>query len=175
MRQLCRERSCSYPGRSVRLCAREYTGALLAAMSEVTGQKSADGIVVDSYRMKRRPEAKGENFPRCSVLSLGRPALVRCDRRDGGSEILMVDQNGSPLVDLSDYGSTLLVTARCGPACWVVWEGGDKIPCLSLLVPNPGNLEQNGKDFNEAAQKNPYPQSGDPRLGSCDPTEATLR
>jgi len=83
--------------------------------------------------MKRRPEAKGENFPRCSILSLGRPAHIRCDRRDGGSEILMVDQNGSPLVGLSDYGPTPLVTARCGPACRVVWEGGDRNPFLSLL------------------------------------------
>ena len=84
--------------------------------------------------MKRRPEAKGENFPRCSILSLGRPAHIRCDRRDGGSEILMVDQNGSPLVGLSDYGPTPLVTARCGPACRVVWEGGDRNPFLSLLA-----------------------------------------
>ena len=83
--------------------------------------------------MKRRPEAKGENFPRCSILSLGRSAHIRCDRRDGGSEILMVDQNGSPLVGLSDYGPTPLVTARCGPACRVVWEGGDRNPFLSLL------------------------------------------
>ena len=83
--------------------------------------------------MKRRPEAKGENFPRCSILSLGRPAHIRCDRRDGGSEILMVDLNGSPLVGLSDYGPTPLVTARCGPACRVVWEGGDRNPFLSLF------------------------------------------
>ena len=111
-------------------------------MSEVIGQKSADGIVVDSHRMKRRHEAKGENFPRCSILSLGRPALIRCDRRDGGSEILMVDQNGSPLVGLSDYGPTLLVTARCGPACRVVWEGGDKSPFLSLLAPVIGSIDE---------------------------------
>jgi hypothetical protein len=53
-------------------------------MVEVIGQKSADGIVVDSYLMMRRPEAKGEIFPLCSVLSLGRPAYVRGDRRDDG-------------------------------------------------------------------------------------------
>jgi hypothetical protein len=37
------------------------------------------------------------------------------------------------LVDLSDYGPTFLVTARCGPACRVVWEGGGRNPFLSLL------------------------------------------
>ena len=58
--------------------------ALHVVMHEVIGQKSADGIVVDSYLMMRRPEAKGENFPLCSVLSLGRPAHVRGDRRDNG-------------------------------------------------------------------------------------------
>ena len=36
------------------------------------------------------------------------------------SEIFMVNL----LVDLSDYGPTFLVTARCGPARRVVWEGG---------------------------------------------------
>jgi hypothetical protein len=28
----------------------------------------------------------------------------------------------------SDYGPTLVVTARCGPACRVVWEGGGSKP-----------------------------------------------
>ena len=84
MRQLCREGSCSYPGRSVRLCDRHGVVALHAAMHEVIGQKSADGIVVDSYLMMRRHEAKGDNFPLCSVLSLGRPAHARGDRRDDG-------------------------------------------------------------------------------------------
>jgi hypothetical protein len=37
--------------------------ALHVAMHEVIGQKSADGIVVDSYLMKRRPEAKEESLP----------------------------------------------------------------------------------------------------------------
>jgi len=68
--------------------------ALHAAMHEVIGQKSADGIVVDSYQMKRRPEAKGENFPLCSILSLGRPVHVRGDRRVDGKEIFMVNQVG---------------------------------------------------------------------------------
>ena len=72
--------------------------------------------------MKRRPEAKGENFPLCSILSLGRPVHVRGDRRDDGNEIIRVNQNVSRLVNLSDYGPALLVTARCGPACRVVWE-----------------------------------------------------
>ena len=58
--------------------------ALHVAMHEVIGQKSAEGIVVDSSLMKRRPEAKGENFPSCSILSLGRPAHIRGDRRDDG-------------------------------------------------------------------------------------------
>ena len=59
-------------------------GAHHAVMHGVTGQKSADGIVADSYLMMRRPEAKGENSPLCSILSLGRPAHVRGDRRDNG-------------------------------------------------------------------------------------------
>ena len=47
--------------------------ALHVVMHEVIGQKSADGIVVDSLLMKQRPEAKGASFPSCSILSLGRP------------------------------------------------------------------------------------------------------
>ena len=35
--------------------------ALPVVMHGVIGQKSADGIVVDSYLMKRRPEAKEES------------------------------------------------------------------------------------------------------------------
>jgi len=70
-------------------------------MHEVIGQKSADGIVVDSYQMKRRPEAKGEDFPSCSILSLSRSVHVRVHRRVGGSEIFMVNQNGSLLVACS--------------------------------------------------------------------------
>ena len=38
------------------------------------------------------------------------------------------------LVDLSDYGPTFLVTARCGSARRVVWEGGGRNPFLSLLA-----------------------------------------
>jgi hypothetical protein len=45
------------------------------------------------------------------------------------SEIFMVNL----LVDLSDYGPTFLVTARCGPTRRVVWEGGGRNPFLSLL------------------------------------------
>jgi hypothetical protein len=48
------------------------------------------------------------------------------------SEIVMVNL----LVDLSDYGPTFLVTARCGPARRVVWEGGGRNPFLSLLGVN---------------------------------------
>jgi hypothetical protein len=48
------------------------------------------------------------------------------------SEIFMV----TLLVDLSDYGPTFLVTARCGPARRVVWEGGGRNPFLSLLGVN---------------------------------------
>ena len=36
----------------------------------------------------------------------------------------MVSQNGLRLVNLPDYGPAFLVTARCGPACRVVWAGG---------------------------------------------------
>ncbi len=45
--------------------------ALHVAMREVIGQKSADGIVVDSYLMKRRPEAKEESLPLCSISQFG--------------------------------------------------------------------------------------------------------
>ena len=96
MRKLCRKRSCSYPGRSVRLCAREDAGAPLAVVHGVPGQKSADGIVVDSQQMKRRPEAKRENFASCSILSMARPVHVRVDRRGGEYEIFKVGQNVSP-------------------------------------------------------------------------------
>ncbi len=75
--------------------------ALHVVMHEVIGQKSADGIVVDSYQMKRRPEAKGENFPSCSILSLSRSVHVRVHRRVGGNEIFRVNQNGSLLVACS--------------------------------------------------------------------------
>ena len=90
-------------------------------------RSSADGIVVDSYEMKRRPEAKRENFPLCSILCLGRPVHVRCDRRDGGFGIFRVSQMFH-LGYSSDYGPILLVTARCGPACRVLWEGGGSKP-----------------------------------------------
>jgi hypothetical protein len=68
--------------------------ALPVAMHEVTGQKSADGIVVDSLLMKRRPEAKRGNFPLCSILSLSRPVHVRVLRRGDGREIFKENQNG---------------------------------------------------------------------------------
>ena len=70
--------------------------APLAVMLEVTGQKSADGIVVDSRRMKRRPEAKRESSPSCSILSLGREVHIRCNRRDVGFGIFKVIQNVLP-------------------------------------------------------------------------------
>ena len=94
------------------------------AMHGVTGQKSAEGIVVDSYWMKRRPEAKRENSPLCSILSMSRPVHIRVLRRGNGNGIFKVNQNGFLLVCLSDYDPTLLVTARCGPACRLVWEEG---------------------------------------------------
>ncbi len=58
--------------------------ALHVVMHEVIGQKSADGIVVDSYRMRRRPEAKREDLPLCSILSLDRLVHVRGYRRVSG-------------------------------------------------------------------------------------------
>ena len=66
------------------------------AMHEVIGQKSADGIVVDSLQMKRRPEAKRENFASCSILSLNRPVHVRGDRRAGDHVIFKVNQASVP-------------------------------------------------------------------------------
>jgi hypothetical protein len=70
-------------------------GAPLVVMHEVIGQKSAEGIVVDSCLMKRRPEAKREYFPLCSILSLSRPVHVRVLRRDDGNGIFKVNQDGS--------------------------------------------------------------------------------
>jgi len=69
--------------------------ALHVVMHEVIGQKSADGIVVDSFFLKRRPEAKRENTPLCSILSMSRPVHIRVLRRGDGSEIFIVNQSGS--------------------------------------------------------------------------------
>jgi len=57
--------------------------ALHVVMREVIGQKSAEGIVVDSYLMKRRPEAKDESLPSCSIsqfrpTGLGKSWWARC-------------------------------------------------------------------------------------------------
>ena len=95
MRQLCREGSCSYPGRSARLCDHFLVVAPHVVMHEVIGQKSAEGIVVDSFLMKRRPETKRENSPLCSILSLNRPVHVRVLRRGDGNGTFKVNQNGS--------------------------------------------------------------------------------
>jgi hypothetical protein len=46
--------------------------ALYVVVHEAIEQKSADGIVVDSYLMMRRPEAKRGDHPLSSVLSRGR-------------------------------------------------------------------------------------------------------
>lgn len=54
-------------------------------------------------------------------------------------------------------------------------KSGSRGEGLPYISPYPGNLEQNGKDFNEEAQKTPDPKSGDLRLGSYDPTEGMLR
>ena len=70
--------------------------ALHVAMHEVIEQKSADGIVVDSLQMKRRPEAKRESFASCSILCLNRPVHVRSDRRAGEYEISTVNQASVP-------------------------------------------------------------------------------
>jgi hypothetical protein len=95
MLRLCSERSCSYPGRSARLCDHLMV-APLAVMHGVIGQKSAEGIVVDSLLMKRRPEAKRENFPLCSILSMGRPVHVRVLRRGDGGGIFKANQASVP-------------------------------------------------------------------------------
>ena len=49
--------------------------ALHVVMHEVIGQKSAEGIVVDSYLMKRRTEAKEESLPSCSISQFGPTGL----------------------------------------------------------------------------------------------------
>ena len=70
-------------------------GAPPVVIHEVIGQKSAEGIVVDSCLMKRRPEAKREYSPLCSILRLSRPVHVRVLRRDNGNGIFKVNQGGS--------------------------------------------------------------------------------
>lgn len=70
-------------------------GALLVVMHEVIGQKSVEGIVVDSCLMKRRPEAKRDNSPLCSILSLSRPVHVKVLRRDDRNRIFKVNQDDS--------------------------------------------------------------------------------
>ena len=95
--------------------------ALHVVMCEVIGQKSADGIVVDSYLMKRRPEAKRGDHPSSFVLSCGRPAALRVNRRVDGQMKSTTNINGLRNISWSDYGPALLVIAQCGPACWVMW------------------------------------------------------
>jgi hypothetical protein len=46
--------------------------------------------------MKRRPEAKRENFASCSILSLNRLVHVRGDRRAGEYVIFKVNQVSVP-------------------------------------------------------------------------------
>ena len=134
MQRLYRERSCSYPGRSVQLCARQKTGALYAVMHKVIGQKSAEGIVVESYLMKRRPEAKRGNYPSSFVLSCGRSAALRVNRRVDGLVKSTMSIYGLFNIHWPDYGPASLVTALYGPVCGVVWEGGARNPFLSLLA-----------------------------------------
>ncbi len=80
------------------------------------------------FLMKRRPEAKRGVRPLCSALSFDRQVNLRCRRRDDGTVFPTINQPGSLEIGWSDYGSTFLVTARCGPACRVVWEGGGLKP-----------------------------------------------
>ena len=131
------------PGEIARFCDHKMV-APLVVMHGVIGQKSAEGIVVDSLLMKRRPEAKRENSPLCSIFSMSRPVHIRVLRRGNGNGIFKVNQNGFFLVGLTGYDPTLLVTVRCGPACRLVWEEGDKkplsipirrfLPCCSVML-----------------------------------------
>jgi len=57
--------------------------ALYVVVHEAIEQKSADGIVVDSYLMMRRPEAKRGDHPLSSVLSRGR-VIRSSSPRPGG-------------------------------------------------------------------------------------------
>ncbi len=84
--------------------------------------------------MKRMPEAKRGRRSLCSALSFDRQVNPRCRRRDDGAVFSTINQLGWLSIGWSDYGSTFLVTARCGPACRVVWEGGAKSPFLSFLA-----------------------------------------
>jgi len=66
--------------------------------------------------MKRRPEAKRELYPLCSVHRFDRPVDIKCIRRGDGYVLLTFISYGSLMVEWSNYGSILLVTATCGPA-----------------------------------------------------------
>jgi len=72
--------------------------------------------------MKRRPEAKRGIRPLSSALSFDRQVNRRCCRRVDGIVFPTINRLGSREIGWSDHGSTLLVTARCGPARRVVWE-----------------------------------------------------
>ena len=72
--------------------------------------------------------------PSCSALSFDRQVNPRSRRRVDGPVFPTINQSGSLAIGWSSYGSTLMVTARCGPARRVVWEGGVKHPFLSLLA-----------------------------------------
>ena len=76
--------------------------ALHVVMHEVIGQKSAEGIVADSFMMMLRPEAKRENSPLRSILSMNRPVHVRVLRRGDGCRIFKVIQIRFLLVILPD-------------------------------------------------------------------------
>ncbi len=90
--------------------------------------------------MKRRPEAKRGDHPSSFVLSCGRPAALRVNRRVDGLVKSTININGLLNIHWSDYGPALLVIAQCGPACWVMWEGGDRNPFLSLLSCDFSNM-----------------------------------
>ncbi len=83
--------------------------------------------------MMRRPEAKRESSPSCSILSLGRPAHARVDRRVGGYGIFAVSQNVSPWLLIwlrSDTLGNRPVRTRMPGG---VGGRGIKTPFLSLL------------------------------------------
>ncbi|MCP4368835.1 MAG: hypothetical protein GY797_12090 [Deltaproteobacteria bacterium] len=72
------------------------------------------------FSMKRRPEAKRGMRPSCSVLSFDCSVNIRCRRCDDGTVFSTINRHSSLVIGWSDYGSILLVTALCGPACRVV-------------------------------------------------------
>jgi hypothetical protein len=71
MQRLCREGSCSYPGRSARLCDHLQVVAPHVVMHGVIGQKSADGIVCAGQRINQEGSSPSSAWIRGAVSKSG--------------------------------------------------------------------------------------------------------